>query len=118
MQRVQDAALRGAAAGLSLRGGLHLVSYVLHLLLRGKRGQRAAAAGRPNALAMLRDTARWGAFLGSFSGAWPSKRGCTDACTLASGCGLGGAGCVQPRQRKSSSHWHSAAQACFASGMS
>lgn len=68
VQRVQDAALRGAAAGLSLRGGLHLVSYVLHLLLRGKRGQRAAAAGRPNALAMLRDTARWGAFLGSFSG--------------------------------------------------
>ena len=69
LQRLQDAALRGATAGLTLRGGLHLVSYVLHLLLRNKRKQRPAG-DRPDALAMLKDTARWGAFLGSFSGAW------------------------------------------------
>ncbi|KAI3438019.1 hypothetical protein D9Q98_000462 [Chlorella vulgaris] len=63
LQRLQDAALRGAAAGLSLRGGLHLVSYVLHLVLRGKRQQ-----SRPDVAAMVKDTARWGAFLGTFSG--------------------------------------------------
>lgn len=50
-----------------------MVSYVLHLLLRNKRKQQRPAADRPNALAMLKDTARWGAFLGSFSGALPAS---------------------------------------------
>ncbi len=65
-QRLQDAALRGAAAGLTVRGGLHLVSYVLSLLLRGKKRQ----ADRPDAWSMIKDAARWAAFLGSFSGGW------------------------------------------------
>jgi hypothetical protein len=64
LQRLQDATLRGLVAGLSLRGGLHLVSYVLNLLVRRRR----QTAKWPDALEMLKDTARWGAFLGSFSG--------------------------------------------------
>lgn len=64
LQRLQDATLRGLVAGLSLRGGLHLVTYVLNLLLRRRR----QTAKWPDALEMLKDTARWGAFLGSFSG--------------------------------------------------
>ncbi|KAI7842218.1 hypothetical protein COHA_004131 [Chlorella ohadii] len=47
-------------AGVVTRGGLHLVTYVLHLLTRRK--------GRPAVGQMLQDTARWAAFLGSFSG--------------------------------------------------
>ena len=70
VQRLQDAALRGATAGLTLRGGLHLVSYVLHLLLRNSKKRQRPAGDRPDALAMLKDTVRWGAFLGSFSGGY------------------------------------------------
>lgn len=68
-QRLQDAVLRGAMAGVTVRGGLHLVSYLMHLLLRGRRAKGRPAAAGPDVAEMLRDTARWGAFLGSFSGA-------------------------------------------------
>ncbi|PRW57029.1 hypothetical protein C2E21_4128 [Chlorella sorokiniana] len=64
-QRVQDAALRGAMAGVVTRGGLHLVTFVLHLLTRRKK---PPAGGQPDVRTMLQDTARWAAFLGSFSG--------------------------------------------------
>lgn len=64
-QRLQDAALRGAFAGVATRGGLHLVTYLLHLLMGGRKKKKA---GRPDGRAMLADTARWGAFLGTFSG--------------------------------------------------
>lgn len=70
-QRLQDAVVRGAAVGLSLRGGLHLVGYLLQLLARRRRNKGpAGSARRPetDALGLLKDTARWGAFLGSFSG--------------------------------------------------
>ncbi|PSC71174.1 hypothetical protein C2E20_5468 [Micractinium conductrix] len=65
LERLQDAALRGALAGLTLRGGLHLVTYVLGLLVKGRR---STPASRPDGAAMVKDTLRWGAFLGSFSG--------------------------------------------------
>lgn len=41
------------------------VTYVLHLLTRRKK---RPAAGEPDVRTMLLDTARWAAFLGSFSG--------------------------------------------------
>lgn len=65
--RVSDAVVRGAAAGLALRGGLHLVSYVLGLLMKKKRGAKGQS---PPATALLQDTLRWGAFLGCFSGSF------------------------------------------------
>ena len=43
------------------------VSYTLRLLL-GKR--RASARAGPSPADMLRDTLRWGAFIGSFSGGY------------------------------------------------
>lgn len=75
-QRLQDAVVRGAVAGLSLRGGLHLVGYLLQLLARRRRSKGpAGSAGRADAdaLSLLKDTARWGAFLGSFSGGWGAR---------------------------------------------
>lgn len=68
--------MRGAVVGLSLRGGLHLVGYVLQLLTRRRRSKGApgsAARAEADALALLKDTARWGAFLGSFSGGWGGR---------------------------------------------
>jgi hypothetical protein len=65
--RLANAVVRGATAGLALRGGLHLVTYVLGLALSRKRG-KAKPGSRPAALDMIRDTLRWGAFLGSFAG--------------------------------------------------
>lgn len=41
------------------------VTYVLHLLTRRKK---RPGAGEPDVRTMLLDTARWAAFLGSFSG--------------------------------------------------
>ncbi|KAL4452113.1 hypothetical protein ABPG75_007775 [Micractinium tetrahymenae] len=67
-QRLQDAVVRGAVVGLSLRGGLHLVGYLLQLLARRWRKRGGPSQAGADALALLRDTARWGAFLGSFSG--------------------------------------------------
>ena len=71
--RLGAAVVRGATAGLALRGGLHLVSYLLGLALarRGKAGAAAVArSDRPGVLELLRDTLRWGAFLGSFAGVY------------------------------------------------
>lgn len=75
--RLKQAVVRGATAGLALRGGLHLVSYLVGLLMaRRAKGKKAAghaaaaaaAAARPAALELVKDTLRWGAFLGSFAG--------------------------------------------------
>ena len=72
-ERLTHAVVRGATAGLALRGGLHLVSYIVGLLLdrrRRKGGAGAAGNGRPGALELLKDTLRWGAFLGSWAGVY------------------------------------------------
>lgn len=63
-RRLTDAVVRGAAAGLVVRGGLHLASSTLRLL----RPSRGTDRGKPDIWDMIRDTLRWGAFLGSFSG--------------------------------------------------
>lgn len=67
--RLTNAVVRGASAGLALRGGLHLVTYVLGLLL-AKRGKGGKYGRRPGALELVQDTLRWGAFLGSFAGVY------------------------------------------------
>ncbi len=65
-RRLSDAVVRGAASGLALRGGLHLVTYILGLVT--KKSKRRDPAPRPSLQELLRDTLRWGAFLGCFSG--------------------------------------------------
>lgn len=69
-QRLQDAVVRGAVVGMTLQGGLHLVGYLLNLLARRKRRRPAGgnAVVPASGAAILKDTARWGAFLGTFSG--------------------------------------------------
>ena len=68
-ERLVSAVVRGATAGLALRGGLHLVTYLLGLALSRKRGKRGTPANaRPVGLELIKDTLRWGAFLGSFAG--------------------------------------------------
>ncbi|GAB4819141.1 hypothetical protein N2152v2_006187 [Parachlorella kessleri] len=68
-ERLVSAVVRGATAGLALRGGLHLVTYLLGLALSHKRGRRGTPGNaRPVALELVKDTLRWGAFLGSFAG--------------------------------------------------
>lgn len=54
--RLGQAVVRGATTGLALRGGLHLVSYVLGLVAT-RRG-KTAVAGRPGALELIQDTLR------------------------------------------------------------
>lgn len=68
-RRLVDATVRGAAAGLAVRGGLHLVSYIVGLLAKKRR---SGGAPRPTKADLFRDTLRWGAFLGCFSGAFVS----------------------------------------------
>ena len=67
-RRLSDAVVRGAASGLALRGGLHLVSYILGLLTN--KSKKSNASPRPALQELLKDTLRWGAFLGCFSGAF------------------------------------------------
>jgi hypothetical protein len=71
-RRLSDAIVRGAAAGLAVRGGLHLVSYVAGILLKSKRRKGSTSDGRPSLIDLLKDTARWGAFLSAFSGVYVS----------------------------------------------
>jgi len=69
-QRIADAVVRGAAAGIGLRGGLHLVSYIVNLMTSKGRKRRPSGNGVPTSKDLLLDTLRWGAFLGCFSGAF------------------------------------------------
>lgn len=71
LDRVQQGAVRGAAIGLTLRGGLHLASYLVSLLSRGggsggraRQQRRKARVGGGDALL---DTLRYGAFLGALA---------------------------------------------------
>jgi hypothetical protein len=66
LNRVLDATLRGLAAGLGVRGGLHLVSLLLAVATRKDRG--AGRLGRARLLAILWESLRFGSFLGSFAG--------------------------------------------------
>ena len=68
-QRVSDAIVRGAVAGLTLRGGLHLASYLVGLFVKPKTNRNNNNNNnKPSLGNLVRDTLRWGAFLGCFSG--------------------------------------------------
>lgn len=82
--RLTNAVVRGACAGLALRGSLHLVSLLASMAVsrrRQRRGVRpgtaaaaaAAAAARqvsPSNLQRVVETLRYGAFFGAFSGVY------------------------------------------------
>lgn len=63
-ERATTALLRGAAAGLALRGGLHLLSKAAALLSKGKKAQGS------NSRHPFEETARYCAFLGSLGGVY------------------------------------------------
>ena len=67
-RRLSDAVVRGAAAGVALRGGLNLVSYVLNLALKSKRKRQQGQTLPPSLRELSQDALRWGAFLGTLSG--------------------------------------------------
>ena len=70
-RRLEEAIVRGAITGLTLRGGLHVVSYVFKLLVgarRRRKGPKIANEYWPSVWKLIEDTLRWGLFLGSFSG--------------------------------------------------
>lgn len=65
--RAWTAFVRGATAGLALRGGLHLVSLALAAYGRTSEGGKIASVSRRHP---LEETARYGAFLGSLGGVY------------------------------------------------
>lgn len=65
--RLLNAVVRGGLSGLCLRGGLHLASFLFGLLLKWRKQQ---AGKRLNVLSKLRETARYAAFLATYSGAF------------------------------------------------
>lgn len=69
-RRLEEAVLRGALTGLSLRGGLHAATFLFETFLRSRRktNQSIKQGGRPSGIRLVEDTIRWGLFLGSFSG--------------------------------------------------
>ena len=62
--RFLNAVVRGGVSGALLRGGLHLASFLLGLLVRRR------AAGGLSSWEKLKDTARYAAFLATFSGSF------------------------------------------------
>jgi hypothetical protein len=65
LQRIHSGAVRGAAIGLTLRGGLHLASYLLGALGGGGGGRRSP---RPvGGLDAARDSLRYAGFLGALA---------------------------------------------------
>jgi hypothetical protein len=61
--RLCNAVARGAAIGFCLRGGLHLLKFILSYLIKRKRP--SAPTPLPD---MLSDTLRYTSFLGAFAG--------------------------------------------------
>ncbi|KFM24545.1 hypothetical protein F751_2263 [Auxenochlorella protothecoides] len=74
MARAQDrltiAVVRGACAGLAVRGGLHAVSYLAGRLMRSRRREQPSSG--PTPVERLVETLRYGAFLGTFGGVYVS----------------------------------------------
>ena len=66
LERLINASVRGAAAGLILRGGLHLVSQLVSLVVASKRKARRGLTLKQ----ALDDTLRYVAFLGSLGGVY------------------------------------------------
>lgn len=65
--RFLNAVVRGGLSGLCLRGGLHLVSFLFGLIVKWRKQQAAKGL---NFLSKLQDTARYAAFLATYSGAF------------------------------------------------
>ncbi|KAL3143001.1 hypothetical protein ABBQ38_003280 [Trebouxia sp. C0009 RCD-2024] len=65
--RFLNAVTRGGLSGLCLRGGLHLVSFLFGLIVKWRKQQAAKGL---NFLSKLQDTARYAAFLATYSGAF------------------------------------------------
>lgn len=61
LDRILSGIVRGAAIGLTLRGGLHLVGSLLTALRKGKRRSVTAVGA-------LEDTLRYTAFVGTLAG--------------------------------------------------
>lgn len=89
--RFLNAVARGGATGALLRGGLHLVTFLFGLIVKWR--QRQAVRGM-NTWDKLKDTARYAAFLATFSGSFVAvdegiaalfgkRRYAYEACTLA-----------------------------------
>ena len=61
LSRLLNAVLRGAAIGMCLRGGLHLLKFILSIVMRRKRTSAPVSE-------MLADTLRYTGFLGTLGG--------------------------------------------------
>lgn len=67
--RLLNACIRGAGAGLCLRGGLHLLSWVFALFSRSRRN-RLTLDPLGSIFEQILDTIRYTIFLGSLSGVY------------------------------------------------
>lgn len=63
--RFLNAVVRGGVSGACLRGGLHLASFLLGLIFKARQQQAARSL---NFWSKVRDTARYAAFLATYSG--------------------------------------------------
>ena len=63
LSRLCNAVLRGAAIGMCLRGGLHLLKFILSIIMRRKRTSAPTPVSE-----MLADTLRYTGFLGTLGG--------------------------------------------------
>ncbi len=63
--RFLNAVLRGGLSGVCLRGGLHLVTFLFGLIMKWRKQQGARSL---NFWSKLQDTARYAAFLATYSG--------------------------------------------------
>ena len=65
LSRLCNALLRGAAIGMCLRGGTHMLKYILSIIMRRRRASTPSPASE-----MLSDTLRYTGFLGTLGGAF------------------------------------------------
>ncbi len=65
--RFLNAVVRGGLSGACLRGGLHLVSFLFGLIVKWRKQQAARSL---NFWSKLQDTARYAAFLATYSGSF------------------------------------------------
>lgn len=70
LQRLKTAAIRGAAVGVVLKGGLHTLSALLHLLKESPRGRKNRKARPVTLNEALQDTVRYVLFLASLGGSY------------------------------------------------
>ena len=69
LYRLMNAVVRGAGAGFCLKGGLHILSWLLALISKSRR-QRLTRAPLKTLLEQFLDTVRYTLFLGSLGGVY------------------------------------------------